>query len=494
VKHNQINLNARLNKQKNLGEKSLITLEDYLNFFISSISETIEFLVDRSQKLSIFSSEINYYTLVSQQKSDDQIRYAKEIINLVQKLLDSFKIIVAKGKEAFHISDEANLTYQKGNDLMDKNLHGVNEIEKLILFIIEYMAKLKKYSVEISLIIKTIMDMSKKTNILSLNASIEAVRAGEAGRGFKIVADEIQKFSIGTTDATKKIAVNLANLNDEMSKSIEQVENSKVILSQTKAITHDLKIHFDKLSQMIKNSLDATAEISNIAENELSQVQTINLKIHNIETTISDFKDDFILMSNTARYITKSSEEITRFISTFQMNDFQSACKTLMVNKAKMLNSYLRKFMSEGVVTESMLLEPKYFEKKPGWFQCAYDEKIARLFESELQELAKIIEKEATEHDKRFICVFFMDKNGYVPVFVKNKELFMPSEEQEKINFSRKILKDPISLKAASHKEEFLSQVFMNSDGSQYNDLAVPLTSNDKIFGQIRMQYVLSGM
>lgn len=494
VKHNHIDLTKRIETT----EPSLITFEDYFNFLLNSLAELIEWMVDKTEKLSIFSSEINYYSGAAQKKSESQILYAGEIIKLVQQLLDSFKIIVAKGQEAFSITDESNEIYQKGNEIMNRTIDSVREIAGHIQYTISYMENLKKFTLEIESVIKTIVDMSHKTNMLALNASIEAVRAGESGKGFKVVANEIQKFSIKTSDAAKKITASLKELNAEMSKSFQLVETSSQSIENAISETNSLKDYFARLSGYIGKSLDSTKKINEVASHELSEVETINEKINNIQTAISDFQDDFMLLSKTAKYIAKSSEEIGMTVSFFEMNNYQSAAKKIMGESLEKITGLFNQAIAENKITLNDLFDSNYqlvADTKPQKYRTLYD----ALFEKELQEILEKmnaqLNQKALEFDKKFLSCGIMDKNGYIPAALKefSKPLTGNYENDMVFSLVKQVLKDPVTMKALSNKQDFLIQVYMNNDGTQNANLSMPIKISDKLWGCLKAEYVLRG-
>ncbi|OHD06501.1 MAG: hypothetical protein A2Y41_00260 [Spirochaetes bacterium GWB1_36_13] len=476
VKHNQINLTKKLSVSKKL----FLSMEDYINFLLSTLNETMSFLTDKSEKLSIFSADINYYTQVSQKKSETQIHYAQEIIELVQELLGSFKIVVMKSQEAFNVADQANTVYEKGSLVMSNTVSSVQKLESFILDTTSYLQKIKLFTGEIGKVMKLILEIAKKTKTLSINASIEAVRAGHLGNGFKIVAGEIQKFSDTTTEISKKVYDNLQALNKDMDKSFHRVEQSKEIIHSVIDDTGNLKKYFDELSGFMHKSFEATKEINDVAMNELSEVEDIDIKINNIQETISDFKEDFILLSKTANYITYSSEEISKIINNFDMDNFQSFCRQNAEDTIILIQNYFEKQLSDRAISEKELFEAEYYPETSEKFSTAYQKKSEIEMKKILNQLKDSLTFRAMEFEKSFSVCFLMDKKGFVPFCVAED----PSVCKDKM-----LLKDPAVTKIQKNKEEFLMQVYLTEEGTRITDLSFSLKIKDKAWGFLRMQY-----
>lgn len=131
------------------------------------------------------------------------------------------------------------------------------------------MNELSKSSNEIQKVISTITDISFKTNILALNASVESVRAGEAGKSFAVVAGEVRNLSMQSSQATTDTS-SIINSNIQLTR--QNVENSKMV-SQT----------LDRICEHAKKSSQLLDEISHASEEQSKGVQQINISLSQME-------------------------------------------------------------------------------------------------------------------------------------------------------------------------------------------------------------------
>lgn len=490
LKHNEINLTKKL-KPNNV---ALLDTADFLNFLLSSLGEIFSFFMENSERLSIFSSEIEFYTQVSKQKSEDQITYALEIINLIQKLLGSFKVIVMESQEAFKITDGAYLAYQEGQKAMDESLSSIQQLREYMKGTTQYLQDLQAFSKEVERVIKIILEMANKTNILSLNASIEAVRAGEAGRGFKVVAQEIQKFSQGTTDAGRQVSSSLSTLNEKMERSFLFVQQSQQALDWVTQKHDELKNSFTSLSNALDKSFHSTKQISDVAGAELGEIEAIDYKINHIQEAISDFKDDFILLSKTAGYITHTSENLASVLNHFHMEGFQTLARSALEKTALEIEQIWEEMISKKTLTFDDFFDIQYQAKNslyPWRFFTRYDSKIEIATQKILENLKDELALGALEYGKVFELCFITDKNGYCPVHLKEFSKLPTGNIQKDNEFSlaKRKFDDLISKKAAKNTKEPLLQVYMKEAGIRKIDLSVPLRLQGKPWGCLRAQY-----
>lgn len=490
LKHNEIDLTRKIKPS----HEALQSLSDSLNFLLSSLGEILSFFMENSERLSIFSSEIDFYTRVSKKKSEDQISYALEIIELIQKLLGSFKVIVMESQEAFQVTDSASSAYEQGRRAMKESLDSIKELGEFMGGTTRYLQDLQAFSKEVEGVMKLILEMSNKTNVLSLNASIEAVRAGEAGRGFKVVAQEIQRFSQKTTEAGRKVSSSLSRLNEKMEKSFQVVEQSRLALNEVTRKQGELESHFETLSKAIERSLNSTRQISDVAGAELSEIESIDYKINHLQEAISDFKDDFILLSKTAGYIIHTSEDLSSVLNHFRMEGFQTLARQALEEASVQISGEFDRLIQSRALSVEDCFDASYEAKKPEFvwrLSTRYDQLIEPGIQKILEGLKETLTLGAMEYGKMFLLCFLTDQNGYCPVHLKEFSR-LPSgrlDQDEEFSLAKRRFDDPVSKKAAKNTRGPLLQVYMKEAGIRNIDLSVPVRVQGKPWGCLRARY-----
>jgi methyl-accepting chemotaxis protein len=121
---------------------------------------------------------------------------------------------------------------------------------------------LSKHSREIGNIVKTITEISNQTNLLALNAAIEAARAGEHGRGFAVVADEVRKLSEEAAASTNQISKIVTSIQENISKSVEYMNEGKAEVTNGIQIVNDAKYAFEVIKSNMDNVLQQIIEVS----------------------------------------------------------------------------------------------------------------------------------------------------------------------------------------------------------------------------------------
>ncbi len=273
------NLTTRLelDSKDELGQMS-----EALNHTIEKIGAALQSITLGAERLASASEEISASATQQAAGSDTQKDQTHQVATAMTEMSSTVVQISENSSKAAEAARKASETAREGGKIVEQTLAKMREIANSVGDTARKVEALGKSSNQIGQIIGVIDDIADQTNLLALNAAIEAARAGEQGRGFAVVADEVRKLAERTSKATKEIATMIQSIQQEtksavvaMESGMKQVEAGVETTTQAGSSLHEIIQSAEQVGDMVTHIATAATEQSSATEEVNASIEQI---------------------------------------------------------------------------------------------------------------------------------------------------------------------------------------------------------------------------
>ena len=252
---------------------SLVNLSTQLSGLIKNSHGISENVASASQELNAVMSD----TLANAQQEMTQV---EQISTAIHELSCTSNEVSDKAIVAEERANDAQSSVAKGKATLEENIQLSSDIDQSVTEAAQLTQELQDFAVEIGSVTDVINNISEQTNLLALNAAIEAARAGEHGRGFAVVADEVRNLASKTQESTVSIQGLIEKLQSQSQTANQNMEKNVELIAQSVVLADAIKMSFEEISAAVEsisevNSLVATAsQEQNSVTEDISRTTT----------------------------------------------------------------------------------------------------------------------------------------------------------------------------------------------------------------------------
>jgi methyl-accepting chemotaxis protein len=320
----------KITSQDELGKAgaALNAMKNNLRTIIQSIAGTAEHVASASEELSSSAA-------LQAKGAENQNNQTTQVSTAMLEMTSTVAQVSENSTKAAEASHQAAETAKHGGSIVENALSKMQSISESVSSTAKKMAELGKSSDQIGRIAGVIDDIANQTNLLALNAAIEAARAGEQGRGFAVVADEVRKLAERTTTATKEIAQMIKTIQSETKAAVvameggtHQVEDGVKATNQAGDALKEIIHMSEQVGEMITQIATATTQQSSASEE-------INTNMEQIAKLVKESADGAQQSAKACEDLSGLALDLQKLVANFHLGgDAENTTRSLIRDRS----------------------------------------------------------------------------------------------------------------------------------------------------------------
>ena len=300
--------------------------EDFTGTIADSINYSVDQLRDLVATINLTAGQVAGAVQDTQatamhlaQASEHQAQQIAEASTAIKQMAQSIDQVSANAAESSAVAERSVEIANKGNEVVHNTIHGMDNIREQIQDTAKRIKRLGESSQEIGDIVSLIDDIADQTNILALNAAIQASMAGDAGRGFAVVADEVQRLAERSSAATRQIETLVRAIQADTNEAVISMEQTTTEVVRGARLAQDAGVALEEIEGVSKTLAALIQSISNTAQQQTSSAGQISLTMNVIQQITTQTSSGSTATAESIGNLAKMASQLRRSVSGFTL-------------------------------------------------------------------------------------------------------------------------------------------------------------------------------
>jgi twitching motility protein PilJ len=312
-------------------------IADSINFAIEALRELVTTVKDSSLLVDAAAKQTEAASQHLLRASETQVKQAAAASDSLARVVMSIEEVSGNAERCSDVARHAVDVAHKGGDAVRRTIEGMNTIRETIQDTSKRIKRLGESSQEIGDIVDLIEEIAEQTNILALNASIEASRAGEASRGFAVVADEVQKLAERSSNAARQIDVLVSTIQSDTNEAVVSMERSTTDVVGGALLAENAGAALVEIEQVSHQIASLVHNISGSTKGQTKAATDITENMKILRDISSKTTQSTASTSNAISKLSELASQLRKTVSGFILPDF--ATGTGILSQARVAES-----------------------------------------------------------------------------------------------------------------------------------------------------------
>jgi methyl-accepting chemotaxis protein len=415
-----------------------------------------------------------------------QLGAAQQIVSSAEVMIDTEKLTSQLSREALAAASQAHQRSTEGREVLGQSITRMHQLSQRANASRELIEALSQRSEEIQRVTLVIQSIASQTNLLALNAAIEAARAGEHGRGFAVVADEVRGLAGRTATATDEVGVMVADIQQRTGQVVEQIRQLSADLHTG---VEQVEQAGEQLETIASLAADVEGQVNEIAQGTDTNRTQLDSLFHAVEQMRSDLTvsdQQTRQLAEAAVQMEGQAETISERLAEVGLDDYHQRIYDLAREGASQIAAQFEADLQENRISQDDLFDRSYTlipNTSPSKYHSRFDGYTDRV-------LPQIQEALLPRHEG-LVFAIACTPQGYVPTHNKVFSQALTGDVQVDAvhNRTKRKFDDRTGIRCGSHQQAMLLQTYTRDTGELMHDLSVPIMVKGRHWGGLRLGY-----
>jgi len=308
-----------LTQQATVTEDITGAIADSVNFTVEELRTLVAQVQGTVSRVSETTGQVEATSTELLAASDEQLREIRETGESVLNMAGRINEVSAQAQHSAEVARQSLSAADSGLKAVQDAIGGMNTIREQIQETSKRIKRLGESSQEIGEITELISDITEQTNVLALNAAIQAASAGEAGRGFSVVAEEVQRLAERSGDATKQIAALVRTIQTDTQDAVGAMERSTQKVVEGAHLSDAAGAALNDIDRVSRQLAELIQEISSQALREAESANVVVANIQHIFAVTEQTGDGTRSTAQLVRELSKTADELQQSVARFKI-------------------------------------------------------------------------------------------------------------------------------------------------------------------------------
>jgi len=294
-------------------------IADSVNYTVEELRSLVGNVQSTATRVAQTTSKVETTSTELLATSTEQLREIRETGQSVLDMAARINDVSAQAQESASVARQSLQAAESGLTAVQNAIGGMNSIRDQIQETSKRIKRLGESSQEIGEITELIADITEQTNVLALNAAIQAASAGEAGRGFSVVAEEVQRLAERSGDATRQIAALVKAIQTDTQDAVAAMERSTQGVVEGARLSDNAGTALSEIDSVSRRLADLIEQISSAASKEADQANQVASNIQHIFAVTEQTGESTRSTANQVRDLARMADELRQSVARFKI-------------------------------------------------------------------------------------------------------------------------------------------------------------------------------